>query len=291
VPTIATILDSPKLAHMGSAPQYPSADLGWGLKARVAALLLTPWRDGHPADRTWTHPFPAPPVSLGVGAVAVACILSALPRWRLRRAAAALGATGVLATALVWQVPGIAHLLGRLPVFRLMVWVRAGFLVSFAVAMPAGIAFDVIVRRHHRMRVAPRYEFLVQRNARYLACPDRVHTVVEVQRRGVLVGWCVAALRGRAVVLGDAPFDSESAARAFPVLLRALGRLFPGAGAVQGWFPAHPEWWVARLRAEGFAPGPEPNALAPGFAFFDPSPTLSDFGRHWYYTMEDSDLF
>ncbi len=41
----------------------------------------------------------------------------------------------------------------------------------------------------------------------------------------------------------------------------------------------------------GLAPGPEPNALAPGFAFFDPSPTLSDLERHWYYTMEDSDLF
>ena len=145
-------------------------------------------------------------------------------------------------------------------------------------------------------RVAPRYGLLVQRDARYLnwrylGCPDRVHTLVEVRRRGVLVGWGVAAPRGRTVALGDALFEPERAPDAFPVLLNALGRLFPGADTVGGWFPATPEWWVARLRAEGFAPGPEPNALAPGFAFFEPSPTLSDLDRYWYYTMGDSDLF
>jgi len=145
-------------------------------------------------------------------------------------------------------------------------------------------------------RVAPRYGLLAQRDAcyvawRYLGCPDRVHRVVEIRRRSRLVGWGVVAARGQAVVLGDVLLDPESSGTAFPVLLRALARLFPGADVVQGWFSPHPDWWVARLRAAGFAPRSEPNALAPGFAFFAPAPTLADFEQSWYYTMGDSDLF
>ena len=111
-------------------------------------------------------------------------------------------------------------------------------------------------------RVAPGYGLLAQRDARYLAwrylaCPDRVHTLVEVRRRGALVGWGVAALQGGAIALGDALFDPEWAPAAFGGLPRALGRLFPGAVTVRGWFPAHPEWWVERLRARrGSPPGP-----------------------------------
>ncbi|HVN76248.1 MAG TPA: hypothetical protein VMT19_08035 [Thermoanaerobaculaceae bacterium] len=145
-------------------------------------------------------------------------------------------------------------------------------------------------------RVAPAYGLLVQRDARYLtwrylSCPDGVHHLVEVRRRGALVGWGVAAARDRSVVLGDALFDPHHAAPALAALLSQLPRLFAGADTVQGWFPKQPAWWVARLRATGFAPGPEPNALAPGFALFAPTPGLSDFEDHWYYTTGDSDLF
>jgi hypothetical protein len=145
-------------------------------------------------------------------------------------------------------------------------------------------------------RAAPRYGLLVQRDARYLgwrylACPDRVHTVVAVRRRGTLVGWGVSAVRGQTVCLGDALFDPAETAWALPMLLRALNHLFAPADTVQGWFSAHPKWWLTQLRAAGFEPGPEPNALAPGFAFFAPSPTLADLEDQWYYTMGDSDLF
>ncbi|OYW07238.1 MAG: hypothetical protein B7X11_00165, partial [Acidobacteria bacterium 37-65-4] len=98
-------------------------------------------------------------------------------------------------------------------------------------------------------RVAPKYGLLVQRDARYLgwrylACPDRVHTVVAVRRRGALVGWGVSAVRGQTVYLGDTLFDPATTAWALPMLLRALNHLFARADTVQGWFPAHPDWWL-----------------------------------------------
>lgn len=105
VPTIGAVLDSPKLAELSGAAAYPSPGLTWALRARVGALLLVPWRDGHPADGTWMHPFPAAPVSLGIGCVAIACLLAAPPRRRLRRAALALAAVGVLAAGLLLQPP------------------------------------------------------------------------------------------------------------------------------------------------------------------------------------------
>ena len=146
LPTVATILDSPKLADAMSAAPYPSADINWALRGRVAALLLTPWRDGNPAEGTWTHNFPAAPVSLSVGCVALACILAGFPRPRLRRAAGAFASVGLFAAVMLLQPPGLTQLLAKVPVLNVMVWSRAAFLIPFAVSMLAGVGADAVVR-------------------------------------------------------------------------------------------------------------------------------------------------
>ncbi len=154
LPTVATILDSPKLAQATGAHNYPSPDIGWGLRGRVAALLLTPRRDGNPADGTWIHAFPAAPVSLAVGCVAVACVLAGRPRRRLRRAVVAFAAVGLLGAGMLLQLPGLAHVLARVPVLGIMVWTRAAFLIPFAIAMLAGVGADAIIRNRRRWRFA-----------------------------------------------------------------------------------------------------------------------------------------
>ena len=146
VPTLLAIRGSAKLGALAAGPAYPSSLVDWGLRGRVAALLITPARDGDPASGSWIHPFPAAPVMLGVGSVAIALAIAARPRRRQRRATLALAAVGGGAAVLVWQLPGLAEVGARLPVLGVMTWPRAGFLVSFALAMLAGLGADGVVR-------------------------------------------------------------------------------------------------------------------------------------------------
>ncbi len=151
VPTALAIHGSSKYASLAAVPIYPAADIGWELKAKVAALLLLPWREGHPADGSWLLGFPAAPVSFSVGAAAV--LLAALGcRPRLRRWWLAVAATGVLGAGMAYQLPGLSQVLARVPVVGVMTWVRAGFLLSLAVAVLAALGADAWLRRPRRGR-------------------------------------------------------------------------------------------------------------------------------------------
>ncbi len=152
LPTLATVADSAKLraTHMAA---YPSPDVSWSLRARAAALVLVPWRDGHPADWSWRWPFPAAVVSVGVGSLALVLLLAARPRRRLRRHALALVAVGALGASMLWQIPGIAHALARIPVLAALTWPRAGFLVGLSLAPLAGLALDAWLRKRRTLRL------------------------------------------------------------------------------------------------------------------------------------------
>lgn len=145
-------------------------------------------------------------------------------------------------------------------------------------------------------RVRDAYGFLVRRDRRYvgwryLSCPDRIHRVIAVRRRGRLVGWGAFARRGNALVWGDALVDPEHV-RAVPWLLQhcAAGP-YQGVERIWGWFPPHPEWWRRAVADAGFARAPEPDALTPGFYFLENPGVKRDLAERWYYTYGDSDLF
>jgi len=152
LPTLATVADSAKLRATNVAA-YPSPDVSWSLRARAAALVLAPWRDGHPADGSWRWPFPAAVLSVGVGSLALVFVLGARPRRRLRRHALALAAVGTLGASLLWQIPGIAQALARIPMLAALTWARAGFLVGLSLAPLAGLALDAWLRNRRTLRL------------------------------------------------------------------------------------------------------------------------------------------
>ncbi len=213
LPTLATVAESTKLAGARRGPQYPDPGLSWAVKGRAAALLVAPWRDGHPGDGTWSWAFPCAAVSVGVGVAPIVLLAAGRPRRRHRRAALALAAVGACGAALVYQLPGFSHLAGRVPVLDVMTWVRAGFLIGLSVAFLGALGADAWLR-------APRRRRLV-----------------------------VAAALAEAAVLaltatGRAPFNRESAAAlAAPAALAVLGGLLPAAvpalvvaeSAANGW--------------------------------------------------------
>ena len=153
-PTVATIVASGKLRATEATAAYPAAWLDWSMRGRAAALALAPWREGHPDDGSWQLPFPAAAVAVGVGVLAWVFIAAATPRRRHRRLALAFALLAATAAVLVYQLPGASHLLGRLPVLSVMVWVRSAFLGSFAVAMLGALATDAWLRRGSSRRLA-----------------------------------------------------------------------------------------------------------------------------------------
>ncbi len=154
VPVAATIAGTAKYAASRARPSYPDLGLSWSLKERMAALILAPWREGHPGTFTWRQPFPNAAVVVGVGAVPVALLLLGGVRRRHRRVAAGFAAVGLGAAALVYQLPVISWIAGRLPVLGVMTWVRAGFLIGFAITALGALAFDAWLRRPARGRLA-----------------------------------------------------------------------------------------------------------------------------------------
>lgn len=153
LPTILTVADSSKAAWMSARPRYPAEGVSGADRLRAAALLLVPWRDGQPHAGTWRRPFPNAAVALGVGTTPVLLILLGRFRRRHRRLGVALGAVGVGAACLAYQIPGIAHLAARFPVLGLMTWSRCGFLVSFAIASLGALAADAWLRAPRRRRL------------------------------------------------------------------------------------------------------------------------------------------
>lgn len=153
LPVVATVADSAKFAAGRGGALYPDPGLPWTLKARMAALIVTPWRDGNPGAGTWQWRFPNAAVAVGVGAVPVALLLLGGVRRRHRRAAVALAAVGLAAAGLVYQLPVVSQIAGRLPVLGVMTWVRAGFLIGLAIAGLGALAFDAFLRRPSRWRL------------------------------------------------------------------------------------------------------------------------------------------
>lgn len=153
VPTIQTVRGSAKLSAIARAPAYPLAEFDWDLRARAGAMLVVPWREGHPADGTWPHPFPASVLLLGVGGAPLVWMLAARPRRRLGRHRLALVALAAWAAVLVLELPGFAHALARVPVLGTMTWPRAGILPGFVLAAFSALGCDAALRRRRTGRV------------------------------------------------------------------------------------------------------------------------------------------
>ena len=145
-------------------------------------------------------------------------------------------------------------------------------------------------------RVCASYRFLVQRDAaylrwRYLDCPDKVHRIFSVSKRGRLVGWSVFSKKDNKLIWGDALFDIKYPESVLYLLFTLSNKYFSGVESVEGWFSPNPEWWNNWLRELGFQTVQEPNNLTPGFVIFNDTSLMEKLKGHFYYTMGDSDLF
>ena len=144
--------------------------------------------------------------------------------------------------------------------------------------------------------VCDNYKFLVRRDAkyltwRYLNCPDKVHRIFEVRKRGRLVGWSVFASQEKKIIWGDALFDRHFPEAPQYLLNSLFVDEFSGRESVEGWFSRHPDWWSRQLEGLGFQMAPEPNSLVPCFVVFDDPSIIETLRNYFYYTMGDSDLF
>ena len=213
VPTLLAIADSAKLAAAREQPPYPMPELTVSTRLRAAALLLVPWREGHPADGTWHWPFAAAAVSIAVGTVPIALIAAARPRRRHRRFAAALAVVGVAAAALLYQVPGVSEVVARVPVLGWMVWPRAAFLIPFALATGFALAADSWLRR-------PRPGRLVAAALALQAVVVALAASSPAASGALARVWMPAALPGALAV-------------AAPMLAPSAGWLLPGLLAVE----------------------------------------------------------
>jgi hypothetical protein len=260
LPVVANIAGSSKLAAFRRGPIYPDANLGVGLKARVAAMILVPWREGNPGTGTWHLPFPHAAVAIAVGAIPFALILAARCRPRHRRAARAFRSISLGAAALVFQVPGISHLAARLPIVGVMTWVRCGFLIGLGVSFLGGLAFDQWLRRRARKRMvisALGVEAVVLTLAATGTVLPRREVVVAVCAPGMLgalaatgVGpWVVPLAVGLEVVCNDWRVIAGSRAVAPPpAIVTALQRyVATEGGRVLGTGDALPANLAARL--------------------------------------------
>ncbi len=147
LPTWVAITDSAKRETMSGVAQFPHPGATMALRLRVGGQLLVPWRDGHPADGSWTLPFPAAPFATAVGTVPLVLLLAGGVRRRHRRVAVGLAATLGVAILLQFQIPGAAHLLTRLPVLGTMTWPRVAFLIPFGVCILGALGLDAWRRR------------------------------------------------------------------------------------------------------------------------------------------------
>ena len=160
-----------------------------------------------------------------------------------------------------------------------------------------GSAFDRLFRR-----AAPRYRFLVQRDAqyldwRYLRRPDTRYVIFAARRFGRLVGWSVFLRRAdpdgssEHVAWGDALFHPRHLQASEPILAAALAEPeLAGAARVDAWFSGGPDGWDEQLAKLGFVTRPEPQGLGM-IALADAEPEAFDRLGEMYTTMGDGDLF
>ena len=143
-------------------------------------------------------------------------------------------------------------------------------------------------------RVAPRYRFLVRRDARYvrwryLQCPDTEYIVVAVRKWRHLVGWIVFRIREDRLTWGDALFDPEFP-DAVEVTLRHVAPAYPVA-SIEAWFPPRPLWFDRILLELGFETRPEPQALSVMCVPFTWAGVVPRMRQDLYYAWGDSDVF
>jgi hypothetical protein len=150
-------------------------------------------------------------------------------------------------------------------------------------------------------RVVSTYEFLVKRDAayirwRYLECPDRVHRVFAIRKRGELAGWGVFVRKNDTLLWGDALFEKKCPGAASYLLNYLINKFFLSVKTVEAWFSKKPEWWSNYIKSIGFDAREEPNGLTfcyvPYWNNILDNDALDDkFKNHFYYTWGDSDLF
>jgi hypothetical protein len=143
-------------------------------------------------------------------------------------------------------------------------------------------------------RVAPRYRFLVRRDAqyvrwRYLQCPDTEYVVVAVRKWRHLAGWIVFRIREDRLTWGDALFDPEFP-DAVEVALRHVVPSYP-VSSIEAWFPPRPLWFDRTLLELGFETRPEPQSLSVMCVPFVWTDVVARMREDLYYAWGDSDLF
>ncbi len=143
-------------------------------------------------------------------------------------------------------------------------------------------------------RVAPAYQFLVRRDARYLRwryleCPDRGAFLVAIRKWRRLVGWSVFRVREDRLTWGDALFDPQSADAA-EVMLRHVAPSYP-VKRVEAWFSQRPAWFEETLVRMGFERASQPQDLSLMCVPFLLSDATDRMRDSLYYTLGDSDLF
>ncbi len=168
-------------------------------------------------------------------------------------------------------------------------WRSGGYRIERVDAV--GPAWDRLFRR-----AAPRYRFLVRRDAeylnwRYLKRPDASYVILAARRFGRLVGWCVFLRREDSLRWGDAFFHPRHLLAAEPILAAALTQPeFSGTRLIDAWFSGGPPGWDDQLERLGFTARPEPQGLGM-IALADAEPEAFDRLGEMYTAMGDGDLF
>jgi hypothetical protein len=238
LPVFLNVLGSSKY-EAASVPPALSASL----RGMIASAFFVPWRWGHPADSTWTPPFAAVALALGVGTAAAVLAAAAVPRRRHRRAALAFLSIGLLGAAFLFVVPGFREAFLLLPLFPRMLWHRASLLPGLALALLAALGLDAWLARPRRARlvaVAVAVQAAVAAllttsavrplpRAALLTAPFPALLAAAALPGGAFAGFAVpavvgleAALSGWNVLPGSRPAEA-------PTAVRALERLAAGS--------------------------------------------------------------
>ncbi len=144
------------------------------------------------------------------------------------------------------------------------------------------------------------YGSLVARNQQYLQWryqehPDFRYHFFVVRRWGKAVGWWLVRLENETLIIGDALF-SQKTVQAPQAGLRAMLHFFKQQKSVkiqkiQGWFSRTPAWWNDVLEELGFKPQRQSQNLDFGITSFNDDFDPEQFGKNFYFTQGDSDLF
>ncbi|MCP4576441.1 MAG: hypothetical protein GY846_09190 [Deltaproteobacteria bacterium] len=150
-------------------------------------------------------------------------------------------------------------------------------------------------------RVRSDYAFLVARGAayirwRYLECPDKVHRLFALRRKGRIVGWSVFSVKDGRILWGDALFDRRHLKGVAGLLYHVATQAFSGIKTMRAWFSKNPVWWTSHLLSLGFNPEPEPDGLTLCYISFknpimDVHTITKRLHESFYYAWGDSDLF